>query len=196
VFCTSCGTLLNDAAQFCSGCGHQVGAQVPPLAAPPMYYTPPAVVAQGVYYGGFWRRFLAHVIDQFLIGVVAGVFGLAVGFNFFGSLLRGDVQDIIGALLALGTFQVAYLCGQWLYYAFMESSEYQATLGKMALGLKVTDLAGQRIAFGRATGRYFAKILSGLILMIGYIMAAFTERKQALHDMLASTLVVMRPERL
>jgi uncharacterized RDD family membrane protein YckC len=60
----------------------------------------------------------------------------------------------------------------------------------MALGIRVTDLDGGRISFGRATGRYFGKILSGLILGIGFLMAAFTERKQALHDLLAGTLVV------
>jgi uncharacterized RDD family membrane protein YckC len=78
----------------------------------------------------------------------------------------------------------------WLYYALMESSAKQATLGKMAIGIVVTDLDGHRISFGRATGRYFGKILSGLILGIGFLMAAFTEKKQALHDILASTLVV------
>jgi uncharacterized RDD family membrane protein YckC len=72
----------------------------------------------------------------------------------------------------------------------MESSAKQATVGKMALGIIVTDLEGRRLGFGRATGRYFAKILSALILGIGFLMAAFTERKQGLHDMVASTLVV------
>jgi uncharacterized RDD family membrane protein YckC len=72
----------------------------------------------------------------------------------------------------------------------MESSSKQATLGKMALALKVTDLQGRRISFARATGRHFAKIISGMILLIGYIMAGFTERKQALHDMIAGTLVI------
>jgi len=80
----------------------------------------------------------------------------------------------------------------WLYYALMESSGRQATLGKMALGIKVVDRQGGRISFARATGRYFAKILSGLILMIGYLMAGFTSRKQALHDMVAGCLVVNR----
>ena len=78
----------------------------------------------------------------------------------------------------------------WLYYALMESSGMQATLGKKALGLIVTDESGQRISFARATGRYFAKIVSALILLIGFIMVAFTERKQGLHDKLAGTLVV------
>lgn len=78
----------------------------------------------------------------------------------------------------------------WLYGALCESSEWQATPGKKALGLKVTDESGQRIDFTRATLRFFCQILSGLLMGIGYLMAAFTARKQALHDMLARTLVV------
>jgi len=73
----------------------------------------------------------------------------------------------------------------------MLASEKQATLGKMAMGLIVTDDNNQRLTFGRATGRHFAKYLSGLALGIGFVMAAFTERKQALHDMIAGTLVVI-----
>lgn len=72
----------------------------------------------------------------------------------------------------------------------MESSAWQATLGKKILGLKVTDLAGNRISFARASGRFFGKILSGMILGIGFLMAGFTERKQALHDILAGCLVL------
>jgi len=78
----------------------------------------------------------------------------------------------------------------WLYFAFCESSPWQATLGKLALGIRVVDMEGNRISFLRATGRHFAKLLSGLILMIGYVMVAFTQRKQGLHDIIASTLVL------
>jgi len=79
---------------------------------------------------------------------------------------------------------------QWLYFALMESSKHQGTVGKMVLKIKVTDEKGERISFARATGRYFGKIISGMILMIGYIMAGFTEKKQALHDILASCYVI------
>jgi uncharacterized RDD family membrane protein YckC len=78
----------------------------------------------------------------------------------------------------------------WIYYASLESSAWQATLGKKILGLKVTDLAGNRISFARASGRFFGKIVSGMILGIGFLMAGFTERKQALHDILAGCLVL------
>jgi uncharacterized RDD family membrane protein YckC len=80
----------------------------------------------------------------------------------------------------------------WLYYALQECSPVQATLGKRAMGIKVTDDYGRRIGFGRATGRYFGKIISGIIFNIGFLLAGWTARKQALHDMLAGTLVVFR----
>ena len=81
------------------------------------------------------------------------------------------------------------IAASWLYEALMESSSYQATLGKMIFGMKVTDLYGNRISFARAMGRHFAKFLSGMILCIGFIMVGLTERKQGLHDLLAGTLV-------
>jgi uncharacterized RDD family membrane protein YckC len=77
-----------------------------------------------------------------------------------------------------------------VYYSLLESSSWQGTLGKKLLGMRVTDLNGNRISFGRATGRYFGKILSGMICFIGFVMVAFTEKRQGLHDMLAGTLVV------
>jgi len=82
------------------------------------------------------------------------------------------------------------LVAGWLYFSLCESSSWQGTVGKKVLGLRVTDMNGHRIGFGKATGRYFGKILSGLILGVGFIMIAFSEQKQGLHDMLAGTLVV------
>jgi len=129
-------------------------------------------------YAGFWRRFVAWFLDGLLLSVVTLPFTLQFG---------GDAAAEAARASAAGT--ISTVVG-WLYHALMESSAKQATVGKMALGIIVTDLEGRRIGFGRATGRYFAKILSALILGIGFLMAAFTERKQALHDMVASTLVV------
>ena len=80
----------------------------------------------------------------------------------------------------------------WLYGALMESSRYQATLGKMVLGIVVTDMNGQRVSIARATGRHFGKWVSSLILGIGYLMIAFTEKKQGLHDIMAGCLVVVK----
>ena len=92
--------------------------------------------------------------------------------------------------LGNGVLNLLSLLAGWVYFGFTESSSWQATIGKKLLNLKVTDMSGNRLTFGRASGRYFAKILSGLTCLIGFVMAAFTEKKQALHDMVANTLVV------
>jgi hypothetical protein len=85
---------------------------------------------------------------------------------------------------------IASFIGPWLYAALFESSAMQATPGKKAIGLKVTDLQGNRISFGRATGRYFAEWITGMTLFVGYVMVAFTQKRQSLHDMIAGTVVV------
>jgi len=112
---------------------------------------------------------------------------------FMGGFMAGDVSDeaMGGGAVA---FNILMFGAVWLYFALMESSSKQATLGKMMIGVIVTDTDGNRISFGRASGRYFAKIPSAIILMIGYIMAAFTKRKQALHDMMAGCLVIRKPK--
>jgi uncharacterized RDD family membrane protein YckC len=146
-----------------------------------------------VVYAGFWLRFVAWILDRILIGVVTRV----VLFPFFGmsalrTILRGhpspeDLVPLVGTIARL--FAVSLVL-DWLYYALMESSAWQGTLGKKALGLRVTDLQGNRVSFGRATARFFARIISSFTLLIGYIMAGFTEKKQALHDIIASCLVI------
>jgi uncharacterized RDD family membrane protein YckC len=78
----------------------------------------------------------------------------------------------------------------WLYYSLFESSALQATPGKVLCGIIVTDLSGDRVSFFRASNRFFGRILSGLILGIGFLMIAFTERHQGLHDKLAGCLVI------
>jgi uncharacterized RDD family membrane protein YckC len=165
--------------------------QVPPQVAVPQ---PPPV-----RFAGFWRRFVAHIIDQIIVGIAAFVVfipGLALLGVGIGAGIMEESESAIGLILAaIAAYLVAIVLivvGQWLYFALMESSSKQATVGKMALGIVVTDLSGNRISFGRATGRYFGKIVSGMILCIGYFMAGFTERKQALHDIMSSCLVVLR----
>jgi len=94
-------------------------------------------------------------------------------------------------LFGLGMLLILVL--HWLYFAGMESSARQATIGKSMMSLQVANTDGQRLSFGHATGRFFAKLVSGLIpFMIGYIMAAFTAKKQALHDLIAGTLVLKK----
>jgi uncharacterized RDD family membrane protein YckC len=131
-------------------------------------------------YAGFWRRLAGYLIDSILVSIVGGILFAIL------AAAGGDAGAVIGYLI--------WIVGTFVYSAAMESSSYQATVGKIALGIQVTDLNGNRISFGRALGRNLAKILSAIILYIGFIMAAFTERKQGLHDMIAGTLVVKRGE--
>jgi uncharacterized RDD family membrane protein YckC len=140
-----------------------------------------------VQYAGFWLRFAAQFIDGLIVWVSTAV----VAFAFRVLLALGDasdaaVEDVQGIMFLAG------LIGVWLYHALFESSSWQATPGKRAAGIVVTDLDGQRLTFSRATGRYWGKWLSYLTFLIGFIIAAFTARKQALHDMIANTLVLRR----
>jgi len=144
-------------------------------------------------YVGFWRRVLAYLIDGVLINLALVALHFATGGGIYDTAQWNAGRDGIGGEFntsPLGT--IVAFAGSWLYFALMQSSSYQATVGKMAIGAKVTDLQGNRIGFGRATGRYFAKILSAVILLIGYIMVGLTRRKQGLHDMIAGTLVLNR----
>jgi len=204
MFCVRCGTALPEGAAFCPSCGIPVttGSASPlaaalPGAAPAAPAAPGPVVAPvPPRYSGFWRRFWSYLLDRFLLGIVFTPFVFLVmmpvmatsSVDWSDSDLPGEA---LGALLG-AAFTVAFfaMIGSWLYYALMQSSSKQATLGQMALGIRVTDLQGRRISLGRATGRYFATILTGLTLGIGYLIMLLTEKKQTLHDLIASTLVV------
>lgn len=160
------------------------GVAVQTLAETPLL--PPGATI----HAGFWRRCAAMLIDSVLVGIavmlVQAIFGVAA--------LGGNVSALhAGALVgAMMTSLLIAFVAEWLYFALFESASLQATPGKLAMGLKVVDDTGRRIAFGRASGRYFGKSISGLILGIGFLMAGWTTRKQALHDMMAGTLVVFR----
>ncbi len=133
-------------------------------------------------YAGFWLRLVAWIIDMIVL----------TGGGFVLGIILGLIVPEIAELESEGLWNVIGVFFSWIYYASMESSTKQATLGKMALGIKVTDLNQKRISFGRASGRFFSKILSGLILGIGFIMIAFTEKKQGLHDSISGCLVVKK----
>ena len=145
-------------------------------------------------YAGFWLRAVAFLIDSVITGIAGAVLGGCVG-GIMGGLMgaaggfEGEfTQEQLLGFQLMGNI-IAIIVG-WLYYALLEASSWQATLGKKALGLKVVDLDGDRISFLRATGRHFGKIISSLICFVGFFMAGFTEKKQALHDMMAGCLVV------
>jgi uncharacterized RDD family membrane protein YckC len=172
-----------------------VVSQVPGSYAAPASVRgyPPPVAHAGfipvVRYGGFWIRVVATIVDAIVVRVLVAPIGLMFGGMGLLAGMGSGLPRAGFAMLGGGITFVLVIFGQWLYEAFLESSSYQATLGKMIFGMKVTDLNGNRISFARATGRHFAKILSFLVFCIGFIMVGFTERKQGLHDMLAGTLV-------
>ena len=185
-YCTACGRETGASSRFCSWCG----AEVAGAAAAPTPGVPLPVAAPQTQYAGFWLRFVAAILDSIAVNIVVFpvslILGLVIG-------IAGGAADMpqtgVQVVAGVGGF-VLGLGAAWLYEAGFTSSSRQATPGKMVLSIRVTDLAGQRITFGRATGRHFAKYISAMILLVGYIMAGFTEKKQALHDMIAGTLVV------
>jgi uncharacterized RDD family membrane protein YckC len=217
MFCSKCGANVPEGVAFCSACGQPVpttsaappippASTAPPTPAPSQYpaaYLPPAQAAwqtsvrPPVAYAGFWLRLVAFLIDaivlHFVFTIVTWPFIASMGIR---GIMRGHMpvspEELIPLLRGLFHIFLIRTVLNWLYYALLESSAWQATLGKKALGLEVTDLQGMRIGFGRATGRFFAKIISGIILFMGFIMAGFTEKKQALHDMIAGTLVIRK----
>ena len=210
MFCSKCGSAVAAGAAFCSSCGQPIPAMAVagsgpiaaaatfPAAAPAF---PQSAAASNVLYAGFWLRFVAAIIDGIILAIPLG----AVFFMLFASALpmlmhRPDPMTVVFTFMprfiALGAI---YLVGTWLYWAIMESSEHQATLGKMALGLYVTDLAGNQATFAKTSGRFFAgrglsmvPYMGGLYFLISCVTAGFSEKKQALHDMIAGTLVTRK----
>jgi uncharacterized RDD family membrane protein YckC len=209
-FCTNCGAPQGIAAPVAAPIGSPMSAPVaayptsgaiaPPMGAVPMNYVAVPVMP----YAGFWLRAVAYLLDGLIVGVVTVpiIIGLAVATGLSAAL--GSMGENAGndpaAIFATAGFVMFFsllllilLGGLWLYYALLESSNWQGTVGKKALGLIVTDLDGRRVSFARATGRFFSRLITGLVpLMIGYILAGITAKKQALHDMIAGTLVLRK----
>lgn len=178
MYCSSCGQKNSPDTRFCSTCGQPSSqlAYAPGGVAVPAGY--PQQLEAPTAYAGFWIRVLAELIDWVLLNIVSFSIGFVLGLSL------GD-EGAATALSVPLSFAVNFL-----YSAILESSDWQATVGKRICGLRVVDEHGQRISFGRAVGRTVSKILSGCLLGIGYLMVAFSDRKQGLHDQLVKTLVV------
>ena len=133
-----------------------------------------------IHYAGFWRRFLAAFIDTIIIWVA----GIGLCILLLANMLTAGMTELFITPIAVVV--------NWLYFTGMESSSSQATLGKKILGIKITDVEGNQINFRQANIRFLSKYISTFIFFIGFVMAAFTERKQALHDLIADTLVIKK----
>ena len=216
MYCSKCGGVMADGAVFCSNCGQAFAVAAAMARAPMMSSSVAAPIVGGVTaappyagyaavprveYAGFWVRFLAFLIDSAVMGIgfvlilIPLIFLTGLG-GIIDEIHPNEDMNDVGIFMLFGLLFLAAtvsLLWTWLYHALMESSEWQATVGKRLLGLVVTDMAGRRLSFGRATGRHFAKIVTNMVpAFIGYIMAGFTERKQALHDMISGCLVLRR----
>jgi uncharacterized RDD family membrane protein YckC len=154
------------------------------------------VAVEGAPPAGFWIRFVAYMIDALIVTAVSAfVIAIAVGVVILTDESL-DLENPGGIIIGATLLVIAVLIViNWLYEALMTSSPRGATLGKMALGLRIVRFDGAQLSFGRATARHFVKAIAtpAVPLFIGYIMAAFTNRKRALHDILVETLVIRSP---
>jgi uncharacterized RDD family membrane protein YckC len=181
VFCPRCGAANADTEEVCGSCGLPLARSSTTISQPEF---------EG--YAGFWKRFVAYIIDGIIINIVMTAIGYGMGAPIY-SRMASSANSIASGRLAI--YSIISVVLTWLYFAMLESSSRQATVGKMALSIIVTDMDGKRISFGKATARFWSKILSSFILLIGYIMVGFTQKKQGLHDIIAGTLVVNKPYR-
>lgn len=218
MFCSSCGATVKEGVAFCGSCGkpivgHSVAQASPGAAASgvsaavgssvPIVPGGMAAARDTGLYAGFWLRFVAAIIDGLVIGIPYAFVFVLIFASALPMLRDLGTTPNPNPFLLISLFASRFLLfaalsllGSWLYWSLLESSSWQATLGKKALGLYVTDLTGARLTFGRASGRFFAgrgigyvPSIGGLYFLIDCIMAGVTEKKQALHDMIAGCLV-------
>ncbi|MBP2146229.1 putative RDD family membrane protein YckC [Methanofollis sp. W23] len=177
MYCQTCGEPLPDDSLYCSSCGRRLGAAVLQADEEP------------VEYAGFIRRFVAYIVDA-LIFVAVSFLLIMMVFIVLGAFM--EPSQIISLLIMIEPLiYILSFTTFYFYCAYLESSPRQATVGKRALGIAVTDADGERITFGRATGRFIGKQLSGLFFPV-FIIIALTQKKQGLHDMATDTLVVKK----
>lgn len=192
VVCASCGSRRLPDGHFCLFCGDVLTDPSSALADKSHSNRVPDTDDK-IEYAGFWLRFLAGAVDVAMEAFAALLVTLVLDFVLqrFGRTFGIDRWD---AKVFAGFAYISILAvGSWLYSAFMESSSWRATVGKRLLGLQVMDIEGKRISFGQATVRHFMKFLSLFCLMIGFLMAGWTKRRQALHDIPTDCLVIRVP---
>jgi uncharacterized RDD family membrane protein YckC len=201
--CEQCGAEIPEGASFCSGCETPLSvAQIGPVYVPQSAQPPDIIPAirdlaalpPRPAFAGFWLRAIAYLFDTILISL-----GLGLVASFYPSTFIKFPEAVAAAPPSLTSLPqltpVAFaitIAVTWFYYTVFESSNWQATPGKRLLRIYVTDLGGRRLTFARAAARNIAKLISSLTFLVGYMVAGFTEKKQALHDILTSCLVLRR----
>lgn len=193
--CPKCGVEVPAGAESCPACDESLAnsAEEHRDANAPGN----APVRKSIVYAGFWFRAGAYLLDTATLAFVLGttVLGPILRNNHVGPSVQDAWKFYTGQSPQATALLLLIELISWLYFAAFESSPWQATPGKKVLGLRVTDLEGKRLGFIRASGRCFGKIISSLLFGIGFLMAGFTEKKQALHDMLAGCLVLRDPSK-
>jgi uncharacterized RDD family membrane protein YckC/Tfp pilus assembly major pilin PilA len=178
MYCSNCGAPGETGLTVCVKCGAPLAAH--PYQSPRAPVSLPQPDSDSTPYAGFWPRAAAFIIDYLIV-----MFGLG--------MLSGLSVGLVRSAGAPASLPVLVLTvAAWLYYAIFESSRLQGTPGKLALGLRVTNRAGEPLGFGAATGRCFGHIVSNLTLGVGYALVLFTQRRQTLHDLMAGALVVRK----
>lgn len=192
--CSSCGSPVLPDGGFCLFCGDvltesgrhlAVRLQGSPIIVP---------ITEGKEYAGFWRRVWAGTIDvslEILVALLVSVF-IDLGFSLVGRVL--GIEHESAAYVTGFTFIVLLAVGGWLYAALSESSAHRATIGKRIMHLQVVNTEGGQLTFGQASVRHVMKFLSLFTLGVGFLMAGFTRRRQALHDLPNDCLVIHVPE--
>ncbi|HEV3482485.1 MAG TPA: RDD family protein [Candidatus Acidoferrales bacterium] len=193
--CPKCAVEVPPGAESCPACGEPLADSVEEYGNEKAARNMPG--PKSIVYAGFWFRAAAYFLDTSTLGFVLGVtvLGPILRNNHVGSSFQDAWKFYTGDSPQATALLLLVQLASWLYFATFESSRWQATPGKKVLGLLVTDLEGKRLSFIRASGRYFGKIISSLLFGIGFVMAGFTEKKQALHDMMAGCLVVRAPSK-
>ena len=203
MFCPKCGKETDASGKFCQWCGADIGS-LPAPASPVVTQEEEEGPDIGVY-AGLGRRFVAFIVDIIIIIlfdlVAMTVLGLTRGIqNSYFYLVQhvpadqltteGTMAAMYGSILA--AYGIVLVVVPWLYFAGFESSRSQATPGKLLMHIVVTDMTGNKPTFARVTLRHFAKFVSALIIFIGFLMIGFTQKRQGLHDKIASCLVLLQ----
>lgn len=200
MFCPKCGKETDASGKYCQWCG----ADIESVPATPVAIPEDDEAPEVGMYAGLGRRFIAFIVDIILIILIGSVvitffslvngvkyaYFMATGVHYSALTETGSLDAAIGpAFAALGMLIIVV---PWLYFAGFESSRSQATPGKVLMHLIVTDLAGNKPTFARTTLRFFGKFISTLIVFIGFLMIAFTKKRQGLHDKIAGCLVLLQ----
>ncbi len=204
MFCQACGANVADGVAFCTSCGRPVvGYAVgQPGGAGAAVMAPPAAMAgTATGFAGFWLRLVAAILDNVILAIPTAPLAILTFATMLPelALARGNPALLFATFFPrIIFFVILLLAVKWLYWALMEASSWQATLGKKALGLYVTDLEGNRVSFGKASGRFWSGRglslvpLGNLYYVVDCICCGFTEKKQAVHDMIAGCLVMRK----